>query len=124
VLNLSKLWPTPCIWIEAQLAAKKNEENALQESFAFRRPPEKTLRAVHSSANEAARGGGLGIIPRFRVPKNSVINQVFEQGLSYREGYEDLGWWESSDGKRLDECRVHVRAKRIGESIHALVVPC
>ena len=123
VLNLSRLWPSPCIWIEAQLAVKKKDENVLQQSFQFRNPPQKTLRAVHTSANEAARERGLGIIPRFRVPKSSVINQVFEQGLSFDEAYEDLDWWESSDGTRLGPCRVHVCAKRIGESIHALVVP-
>jgi hypothetical protein len=123
VLNVSKLWPTPCIWVEAQVAAKKSEENALQESFAFRKPPQKSLRAVHTSANEAARECGFGIIPRFRVPRNSVITQVFEQGLSFSEAFEDLDWWESSDGARLGPCRVHVMAKRIGGNIHALLVP-
>jgi hypothetical protein len=123
VLNLSKLWPSPCIWIEAQLAAKKGEENVLQQGFQFKDPPQKTLRAVHSSANEAARERGLGIIPRFRVPKSSVIAQVFEQRLPFAQANEDLSWWESSDGTRLSPCEVHVCAKRIGESIHALVVP-
>jgi hypothetical protein len=122
VLNLSKLWPTPCVWVEALLAAKKSEETA-QESFAFKDPPEKSLRAVHVAANEPARECGLNIIPRFRVPKSSVISHVFEQGLSFGEASEDLAWWESSDGTRLSPCGVHVQAKRIGESIHALVVP-
>lgn len=124
VLNLSKLWPTPCIWIEAQLAVKKSEERTLQASFGFRKPPCKALRAIHSSANEAARQYGLGAIPRFRVPKKSVINQVFEQGSSFGEAYEDLAWWESSSGTRLGKCEVHVQAKRIAESIHAFLVPC
>lgn len=122
ILNLSKLWPTPCVWVEARLAAKKSEETA-QERFAFREPPERALRAVHTAANEPARERGLSIIPRFRVPKSSVISQVFEQGLSFGEASEDLAWWESSDGTRLSPCRVRVQAKRIGESIHALVVP-
>lgn len=100
VLNLSKLWPTPCIWMEAQLAAKKSEECALQASFGFREPPRKALRAIHSSANEAARQRGLASIPRFRVPKKSVINRVFEQGFPSGEAYEDLAWWESSGGTR------------------------
>lgn len=122
-LNLSRLWPTPCVWLEAQLAAKKNEETA-QESFGFQEPPDKTLRAVHTASNPAARELGLNIIPRFRVPKGSVINQVFEKGLSFGEAHEDLAWWESSDGMRLSSCTVRVEAKRIGQSIHALVVPC
>jgi hypothetical protein len=27
VLNIAKLWPNPCVWVEARLAAKKSEEN-------------------------------------------------------------------------------------------------
>lgn len=122
VLNVSKLWPTPCIWLEADLAAKKRDETA-QQSFGFKDPPERVLRAVHTAANEPAREQGLCIIPRFRVPKRSVINQVFERGLTFGEAWEDLSWWESSDGARLNSCAVHVEAKRIGQSIHALVEP-
>ena len=122
VLNLSKLWPTPCVWLEARLAAKKSEEIG-QESFAFREPPEKTLRAVYTAANESARERGLNIIPRFRVPKSSVISHIFEHGLSFGEASEDLAWWGSSSGTRLSPCRVGVQAKRIGEGIHALIVP-
>lgn len=122
ILNLSKLWPTSCIWVEAQLAVKKADETT-QERFLFREPPERTLRAVHTAANDPARECGLNIIPRFRVPKNSVISRVFEQGISIGEACEDLAWWESSDGKRLNSCKVRVQAKRVGESVHALVVP-
>lgn len=122
VLNLSKLWPTPCVWIEARLAMKKSEETA-QESFSFRKPPERVLRAVHTAANEPARERRLNIIPRFRVPKSSVISRVFEQGLSFGEAFEDLAQWESSGGTQLGPCKVRVQVKRIGESIHALIVP-
>lgn len=122
VLNVSKLWPTPVLWVEARLAAKKSEENPLQQSFGFRKPPEKALRAVHSSANDAAREQGLGIIPRFRVPETSIITRVFETGLS-GNAQEDLSWWECSDGTRLAKCEVRVQAKMIGESIHALITP-
>ena len=122
VLNLSKLWPTPCVWVEARLAAKKSEETG-QESFAFREPPERVLRAIHTAANERARERGLNIIPRFRVPKTSVITRVFEQKLLFGEACENLAWWQSSDGTQLGPFLVRVQAKRIGDSIHALVVP-
>jgi|HubBroStandDraft_6_1064221.scaffolds.fasta_scaffold03528_11 hypothetical protein len=122
ILNLSKLWPSPCVWVEARLAAKKCEETT-QESFAFREPPERSLRAVHTAANNPARERGVNIIPRFRVPKSSIISQVFEQRLPFGEACEDLAWWQSSDGTKLNACGVHVQAKRIGESVHALVVP-
>lgn len=123
ILNVSKLWPTPCIWIEARLAGKKSQENLLQESFGFKPAVEKTLRAVYTSPNDAARAIGFGIIPNFRVPRKSVISRVFEQRLAVSEAQEDLGWWESSDGKRLNALRVHVQARQIGDSVHALIVP-
>jgi hypothetical protein len=123
ILNISKLWPTPCIWIEAQLGAKKSQENVLQHSFGFQEPAKKALRAVHTNANDAARAIGLGIIPNFRVPRTSVIYRVFEEGLPYADAHEDLAWWESSNGTRLTGCRVSVQAKRIGDSVHALIVP-
>ena len=122
VLNIAKLWPTPCVWVEARLAAKKSEENTLQQSFGFREQPQRLLRAVHANANDAARELGLGVIPRFRIPQRSVITRVFETGIC-DEAQEDLGWWESSDGTRLAQCKVKVQAKQIGDTIHALIVP-
>lgn len=124
ILNVTKLWPTPCVWIEAKLARKKSEENDGQHRFDFQEVAPAVLRAVHTSSNDPARELGMLVIPHFRVPKKSVIYKVFDQGLDYLEGEEDLGSWESSNGSRLDPCRVRVQAKRIGESIHALVVPC
>jgi hypothetical protein len=123
VLNISKLWPTPCIWIEAQFKAKKSHENGLQHSFGFQAPPQKALRVVYANANDAARAVALGIIPNFRVPRKSVIYRVFEDGSPCSEAHEDLAWWESTDGTRLPGCGVRVQAKRIGESVHALIVP-
>jgi hypothetical protein len=104
------------------LAAKKSEENTLQQSFGFREPPERALRAVHTNANDAARELGLAVIPRFRIPLRSVITRVFETGTC-GEAEEDLAWWESSDGTRLAQCKVKVQAKQIGDTIHALIVP-
>jgi hypothetical protein len=123
ILNICKLWPTPCIWVEAQLRAKKNQENGLQHNFGFDAPAKKALRAFRTNANDAARVGGLGIIPNFRIPRKSVIYRVFEEGLPCSEAHEDLTWWESSNGTRLARCKVRVQAKRIGESVHALIVP-
>jgi hypothetical protein len=123
ILNLSRLWPAPCIWVEAKMAVKKRHQNSLQDSFSFADPPESSLRAVYTSSNEHAKRLGVGIIPRFRVPKKSVISRVFNEGLISGEAQEDLAWWTSSDGNQLRQHRVHVQAKRIGGSIHGLIVP-
>src|SRR5580692_10851715 len=54
VLNIAKLWPTPCVWVEARLAHKKAESRS-QQSFGFRELPRQALRAVHAAPNDAAR---------------------------------------------------------------------
>jgi hypothetical protein len=121
ILNISKNWPTPCLWIEAQLRGKKGQEN--QQTLDLGPAEPKPLRAIYANANDAARAVGLVIIPNFRVPKKSVIYRVYEEGLPSSQEYENLAWWETSDGTRLSECRVRVHAKRIGDSVHALIVP-
>jgi hypothetical protein len=123
IMNLAKLWPTPAIWLEAKLGRKKSEEGNGQGSFGFQKKNPPVLRAIHTLANAPARELGLIIIPNFRVPPQSVIHQVFSSGTDSSSAHEDLSLWCSSDGKRLHKWPVHVEAKRIGESIHALVRP-
>ncbi len=122
VLNIAKLWPTPCIWVEAKLAHKR-AENGSQQSFGFRQAPRQMLRAVYATANDPARQLEVAIIPHFRVSNESVIHKVFYDQLPYAESEENLSLWVSSDGKRLGDCRVRVKAKRMNESVHALVIP-
>jgi hypothetical protein len=123
ILNLTKLWPTPCIWLEARLARKKSEEDNGQSAFAFRKTNPPVLRAVHVGANAAAKEFGITMIPNFRVPPQSVIHQVFANQLACRDATEDLSMWTSSDGARLARCPVRVQAKFIGDSVHALLSP-
>ncbi len=123
ILNLTKLWPTPCIWVEAKLARKKSEQDNGQTAFSFRKTNPPVLRAVHVSANPSAKDLGITIIPNFRVPPQSVISQVFVNQLSCRDATEDLSIWTSSDGTRLSTCPVRVQAKLMGDSVHALVSP-
>ena len=122
ILNLAKLWPTPCVWIEAKLAHKKGE-NGNQHSFGFREPPRPSLRAVHASPNEPARRMDLLVIPNFRVPAESIIHRVYYDDLSHAEAVENLALWRSSDGKRLADRQVRVKAKRLSGPIHALILP-
>jgi len=49
---------------------------------------------------------------------------VFFEDRPYAEADENLAMWESSDGTRLsDQRRVRIKAKRIGDSVHALILP-
>jgi len=122
VLNIAKLWPTPCVWIEAKLAYKK-KENGSQQSFGFQEAPRQMLRAVHASPNDAARQLGLVVIPNFRVPNESVIHRVFYDDLPHAEAEENLALWRSSDGTQLANRQVRVKAKRLSGYIHALILP-
>jgi hypothetical protein len=122
VLNIAKLWPTPCVWIEARLAHKKAEISH-QQSFRFREAPSQKLRAVHVTPNDAARQLDVVVIPNFRVPPESVIHRVFYDDLPYAEAEENLALWSSSNGKRLANRQVRVKTKRLSGSIHALILP-
>jgi hypothetical protein len=81
------------------------------------------LRAVNVLVNDAARHQGIQLHKNFRVPERSVIHTVFAQSLAEGASVEDLDWWESSDGTRLEKCEIRVFAKKIGDTIHALLIP-
>lgn len=116
LIGLVRVWPTPCVLVEAKWAGKRASSPAdYFSSFA--------LRAVSVLVNDAARHQGIQLHKNFRVPERSVIHTVFAQSLAEGAGVEDLSWWESSDGTRLEKCEIRVSAKKIGDTIHALLIP-
>jgi hypothetical protein len=84
--------------------------------------PVPVLRAVHVTVNEAAREEGIQLHKQWRVPKESVIASVFASG-EYAEATEDLSWWTTSSGSRLDKCPVLVKARKGWEAVEALFIP-
>jgi len=118
ILNVTKQWPTACVWIEARLS-----ENNGHQSFGFRETARPALRAVHRTPNEAARHLSMGIIPNFRVPSQSVVHRVFFEDRPYAEADESLVMRESSGGTRLSDWRVRIKAKGIGDSVPVLILP-
>jgi len=121
--GIAKAWPRPCILIEAALAYKKGDGNPAQTAFGFTTAPTPTLRAVNGTINEAARLQGMQMFRNFRVPEASVISKVFSADSRRGEARENLNWWKASDGTQLTDLPVLVRARRLGQSVHALVVP-
>ncbi len=116
LIGLVNVWPTPCVLVEAKWAGKKSSSPGQYfSSFA--------LRAVSVLVNDAARQHGIQLHKNFRVPERSVIHSVFTESLAEGTGVEDLCWWESSDGTRLEKREIRVSAKRIGDTIHALLIP-
>lgn len=118
-INFIKYWPSPCIFVRAELALKKDQEDGLgQGSFYFVEPPEPVLRAVRVDPNERAWEKGYMLFGNMRVPEESVIFRLFAEGGDYAEGEEDLSWWAGRPA-----CPVKVKARRAGDSIEALIIP-
>jgi hypothetical protein len=123
ILNLVMLWPAPCIWLEAKLDHKKRDRPGPQVRFAFAPPPAAELRAVRSVTNQTGQDLGMTMIRHFRVPETSIIKTVFEGGSDTGQADEDLDMWTSSNGTNLTGRKVRVQARRIGDSVHALLQP-
>ena len=123
IIGVAKAWPHACISIEASMASKKGDGDPNQPAFEFLPPPVQALRAVHVTLNELARKRGIQFYPNFRVPSASVISRVFREQLSGGEATENLNWWRASDGTQLANLRLVVRAKRVGQSVYALLIP-
>jgi len=123
MIGITKAWPGPCVLIEAALAHKKAQGDSSQAMFGFITAPAPTLRAVNVMPNEAARRQGLQIFRNFRVPQASIISRVFTGDSFQGEARENLNWWKASDGPQLPNVPILVRARRIRQSVHALVVP-
>jgi len=123
MIGIVKAWPQPCLLIEAALAHKKGHGDSSQRMFGFVTPPAPALRAVNVMPNDAARRQGLQMFRNFRVPQASIISRVFMGQTLQGEARENLNWWKASDGTKLPDIPILVRARRVRESVHALIVP-
>lgn len=120
LIGIVKAWPQTCLLINARLATKKAD--SLQGNLFASNASTASLRAVHVTANEAAREESLAVFENMRVPETSIIYRVF-QGIPYGEAVENLSWWETSKGFRLPDRVVEVKARRSWDSVDALIFP-
>jgi hypothetical protein len=123
-IGIVRALPRPCILLEATPALKKSEElnkSQLRLAIPVHAEPAPSLRAVHVTTNQAARDIGIYLPKNWKVPAESVIAAVFEIGGSAR-ARENLSWWRTSSGARLPNCPVSVEARRVGDSVIALLV--
>lgn len=104
-INISKMWDSPCIWIEARLQTKRG-------AYAGEPP---ALRAVKIAGNVAAREQGLHMIVNFRVPENSIVFRLFYGHTFASEAFENLNWWKASSGTCLKNCSIKVEVRRFGD---------
>lgn len=123
LLGIAKSWPSACILVEARLAHKAGEGPGPQRSFSFKKHSAPELRAVHANVNDEANKMGVKVIPRFRVPKESVIYRVFAETMPYAESREELASWTSSAGERWEGGTVLVKARLRDDGVQALLIP-
>jgi hypothetical protein len=123
-IGIVKALPVPCILVEAKMALRKcqTSDAAQMRPGVDGATPTPALRAVHVTVNGAARDAGIQFHKNWRVPADSVTSRVFAEG-GYSESLEDLSWWITSDGGSLDPCPVLVKAKKVWDSVQALIIP-
>jgi hypothetical protein len=120
LIGIVKAWPQPCLLINARLAKKRGDVR--QVELLRSKDSRDSLRAVHVTVNEAARQDGFLVFENMRVPESSIIYRVF-RGLPYGEAIENLSSWEASNGSRLGDRLVEIKAKQGWESVDALIIP-
>lgn len=124
-IGIVRALPRPCILIDARLALRKREEENPQQfvlPVGSRSGPIPVLRAVHVTVNQTARDLGIFLPKNWRVPARSVISHVFQEGGA-ASAEENLDWWRTSSGHRLPSRALWVEAKRVRDSVVALLVP-
>ncbi len=94
-------WPKPACCMTAKKSGRKRKP---KEAVALRVFPQSRNTLAHD-ANE------LFVIQRMRVPKTSLVFDVFKHGGT-RTGLENLSTWTTSDGKRLRNENVLITATR------------
>jgi hypothetical protein len=118
----------PVLLITIGLGYKKEEERQLQspqnEMFPVERPTSK-LRVLTVAPSAAARGTKLQIHRNMQVPEVSLLFRMFHNPEEKEaKGTENLSIWRhSSDGKSLAHFEVSIRARRIENTVIAIVAP-
>jgi hypothetical protein len=122
LLGFFQAWPVPCLLVDAKLGWKKRDaERIARGSLTIKDAPERALRAVRVTANEAARAADFFIPENMRVPKRSVIARVLDGEDAEMDAAEDLSWWASLDGERLGAMTIRVVARRVQDGSQALI---
>lgn len=115
-------WPTPTVLIHAAPALKTAEEREQDNKPLFDIAESPSLRAVHVTANQAAREAGIMIFRNMRIPTGSTIARVFHGEAERTVDIENLAAWEAT-GKHLPPLIVRITAQRTYDGVEALIEP-
>ena len=115
---------TPVVYVEAEIAHKKEVKRRLEMPRLFDDdPPPGELRAVKIVPNQAAQRERFSIPKNMRVPIRSVIHRLFDSDLlTDGNGQEDMSLWESQ-GRNLEPRAVVVEARKVPNRIIAILQP-
>ena len=104
-------WPKPACCMTARMEGRKRKP---QDAVALRVFPQSRNALAHDASE-------LFVIQRMRVPKTSIVHDVFIHGGT-RTGIENLSTWTTSDGKRLRNESVLITATRgFGDSVYIVM---
>lgn len=119
LINFVKYWPTPSILMRAELTWTKSQFKRMVRGWDDQsEPPGQALRVIRATPNIQARRSGFKIYDGMRVPEGSVISKVFNEGLAFAAGHEDMSWWSGFPARP-----VWVEARLASKGVEALVRP-
>ena len=126
LIACAKLHRKPTICLEAGKCLKNAEQaqfdSAQIELFSQRRPPSE-LRVLKAVPNGVARARKLGIHYHMAVPDSSAVYHAFHSSSGTDvSATENLALWRHSDGNGLVSADVTIEARRVGDTVIALVV--
>lgn len=105
-----RIWDGPAVLVVAESRCAKHGRDGGVPA----------LRVSSASANRLARTNGLQIPKNFRVPEGSTLYRAYHDRGEH-SGFEDLGWWRSSDGSRLLSWPYCASAVRIGHRLYGVL---
>jgi hypothetical protein len=102
----------PALLLEGRYASKQNAPG----------PSTLALRVGLVRSSQSAKAAGLMIPWNYRIPRTSVISQVFHhEAPTHSHADERLGVWTSSAGSALADIPIHFEARRYGSDVLAVI---
>jgi len=115
---------TPMLYLEASMAYTASEQRERNQKRLFDEgKPEMKLRVRLTVPNSAASESKLVARKNMRVPESSVIYSAFQEEQTDASGEENLNTWTFSSGGSLTNCDVFVQARRVEQSVMAIIQP-
>jgi hypothetical protein len=102
----------PALLVGSRYASKRNAPG----------PSTLALRVGLVRSSKSAKAAGLMIPWNYRIPRSSVISQVFHhEAPAHNHADERLGVWTSSAAPPLADVPIHVEARRYGNDVLAVI---